>query len=194
LATQDLAAIVNATLTAMAQNTPQVTASPIPQPRPETPTPSPEAEAPAIGLDLLRNGVFTSPDWGEYQLTDGIYYRDPPTSQESTEVYSTRMLDTILRGDIDLDGSEDAVVFLATQSGGTGHFVEMAAVLNQNGSASNAATRSLGDRVIVEAGTIQNGVITLKMRVQGPNDGMCCPSLSITWTFRLENGRLIQIS
>ncbi len=200
-----VAAVVNATLTAMTQSPPQLTASSTPEQQPtatQTPlqtagccaTPSPEASAPGLSDDQLRNGVYTSPDWGKFQLSDGIYYRTPPNSQESSETYTTRLLDTILHGDLDLDGSEDAVVFLATQSGGTGHFVEMAAVLNLNGNASSDSMVYLGDRVVVEAGKIQDGVITLNMRVQGPNDGMCCPSQSVTWTFRLEHGRLVKIS
>lgn len=186
-ATPDLTARVHATLTAMAQNAPQSTDTPLPV----LPT---ATQVPALSLDLLRNGSYTSPDWGEFQLTDGIYYRTTPTSQESPEAYTTIMLDTVLYGDLNSDGVEDALVFLATQSGGTGHFVEMAAVLNLDGSPSNISTLYLGDRVVVESGTIQDGLITLHMRVQGPNDGMCCPSQSVTWTFRLEDGLLVKIS
>jgi hypothetical protein len=47
---------------------------------------------------------------------------------------------------------------------------------------------------VVESGVIQGGVITLNMRVQGPNDGMCCPSQQETWTFRLEGRRLVKVS
>lgn len=189
LSTPDLTERVNATLTALAP-----AASPIPAQPSATPAPSPETGPAPFSAELLRNGVYTSPDWGEFQLTDGVYYRNPPTSQESPEAYTTRMLDTVLYGDLDSDGAEDAVVFLATQNGGSGHFVEMAAVLNANGNTSNVSTLSLGDRVVVESGAIQDGVITLNMRVQGPNDGMCCPSQLVTWTFRLENGRLVKIS
>lgn len=150
-------------------------------------------QMPALSLDLLRQAVYHSPDWGDYQLAEGVYHRPPPNSQESPETYITHLLDTVLYGDINSDGMEDAVVFLSTQNGGTGHFVEMAAVLNLNGSARNIATIYLGDRVIVESGAIQNGVITLNMRVRGPNDGACCPSQSEVWNFHMENDQLIRI-
>lgn len=191
----DLSASVNATLTALAPTQP---AAPIEQPTAQPtaqPTTPPTAEpVAALPLDLLRNAAYKSADWGEFMLTDGIYYRTPPTSQESPEAYTTRMLDTVLYGDLNADGAQDALVFLATQNGGTGHFIEMAAMLNSNGGASNAATIFLGDRVAIESGAIEAGVITLNMRVQGPNDGMCCPSQLVTWTFRLENGQFIKIS
>ena len=61
------------------------------------------------------------------------------------------------------------------------------------GQAWNAAALSLGDRVVVEAGTVQDGVVTLNMRVHGPEDGLCCPSQSATWTFRLENGQWVRL-
>ncbi len=200
--TPDLTERVNATLTAMAPTpaptqTP-LTALPTVTPAGATPADTATAVSPqppaALSVESLRNGVYTSPDWGEFQLADGIYYRPLPTGQESPEAYTTRMLDTVLYGDFNADGVEDAVVFLATQSGGSGHFIEMAAVLNLDGSASNASTLSLGDRVVVEAGAIQDGVITLNMRVQGPNDGLCCPSQSVVWTFRLENGQLVKLT
>lgn len=190
---QDVDEQVNATLTAIAQANLQAAATPMPVLPSATPTAAAATATPALSLEQLRNGVYQSPDWGQFQLSDGIYYRTPPTSQESPEAYTTRMLDVVLYGDLDGDGVEDAIVFLATQSGGTGHFVEMAAVLNLNGQASNVSTLSLGDRVVVEAGTIQEGVITLNMRVHGPNDGLCCPSQSATLTFRLENHQLVQM-
>jgi len=198
--TQNVTNIVNATLTAIAQNNPQVVSPPATftpisvQVQPTaTQQVMPGERNFTLSLDILRYGAYRSPDWGEFQLSDGIFYRTPPTSQESPETYSTRLLDTVLYGDINLDGFEDAVVFLSTQNGGTGHFVEMAAVLNLNGNARNISTLYLGDRVVVESGAVQDGLITLNLRVQGPNDGLCCPSQIATWNFHLDSGQLVQV-
>ena len=65
-ATPDLTERVHGTLTALAQTAPQATDTP--QPVPPTAT-----QAPALSLDQLANGSYTSPDWGEFQLTNGIY-------------------------------------------------------------------------------------------------------------------------
>ena len=157
-----------------------------------TPQITPGANAPTLSIDILRNGAYHSPDWGEFQLSDGIYYRTPTTSQESPEIYTTRLSDTVLYGDINLDGFEDAVVFLFTQNGGTGHFVEMAAVLNLNGIPRNISTLYLGDRVIVESGTIQGRWISLNLRVPGPNDAACCPSQTAIKTFHFDRDQLIE--
>jgi hypothetical protein len=92
------------------------------------------------------------------------------------------LLGLVLYGDINADGFEDALVFLSTQNGGTGHFVEMAAVVDsENAGPRNISTVSLGDRIIVEAGTVRDGVITLDLRVHGPDDGLCCPSQVARW-------------
>jgi hypothetical protein len=146
-----------------------------------------------LSLDILRNATYHSPDWGEFQLLNGIYYRTPPNSQESPETYTTHLLETILYGDINSDGFQDAVVFLSTQNGGTGHFVEMSAVLNLNGIPSNISTLYLGDRIGIESGAIQNGSIILTLRTQGPNDPLCCGSQIEVRNFRLDSGQLIQL-
>lgn len=166
-------------------------------PLPETPLPTSipinESGNAALSPAVLRYGVYRSPDWGEFQLTDGVYYRTPSTPQESPESYTTRIQDPILYGDINADGFEDALVILNTQNSGTGHFIELAAVLNQNGSAYNISTLYLGDRVVVESGRVENGTIVLNMRVQGPNDGMCCPSQFVTWNFVLSGNQLMKL-
>ncbi len=148
---------------------------------------------PALTLSALQNAVVQSPDWGTYQLIDGTYPRPGALPGESADIYVTQFIDPVAYGDLNGDGYEDAVVFLSTQNGGTGHFREMAAMINDGGKPVNVSTVSLGDRVVIEAARIEAGVITLDMRVQGPNDGMCCPSQSVTWRYQLENGSLVKL-
>jgi len=155
-----------------------------------TPIPAGRSENATLSQSVLLNSTYRSPDWGEFQLTDGIYYRTPPTPQESPESYTTRIQDPVFYGDMNADGLEDALVILNTQNGGSGHFVELAAVLDQNGSAYNVATIYLGDRVVVESGKVEDGTIVLKMRVQGPDDGLCCPSQAVVWNFVLDGDQL----
>jgi len=158
-----------------------------------TPIPAKGSENATLSQSVLLNSTYRSPDWGEFQLQDGVYYRTPPTSQESPESYTTRIQGPVFYGDINADGLEDALVILNTQNGGSGHFIELAAVLNQNGSAYNVSTIYLGDRVVIESGKLENGTIVLNMRVQGPNDGLCCPSQSVTWNFVLTGNRLTKL-
>jgi len=158
-----------------------------------TPAPTSESANTNLSVDILRSGEYHSPDWGVFQLTDGVYYRTPSTSQESPDIYTTRIQDPIIYGDINADGLEDALVILNTQNGGSGHFIELAGMVNQNGSAYNISTIPLGDRVVVESGNIENGIIVLNMRVHGSSDGLCCPSQSVTWNFTLSGNQLAKI-
>ena len=153
---------------------------------------TPLAEA-GITLTTLKNAQYRSPDWGDFQLVDGVHHRPPQAPGESAETYVTELRDPQAYGDLNGDGSADAAVILATQNGGTGHFMELAAMLNRNGAAENAATVSLGDRVGVEAMRIEAGVIVLDMRVHGPNDPMCCASQFETWRFKLEDEALKRV-
>jgi len=153
----------------------------------------PTSTSASLTLENLQNAQYRSPDWGEYQLVDGIFYRPPTVPGESAEIYTTQLDERFVTGDLNADGTEDAVAFLRTQNGGTGHFVELAAMLNQDGNPYNVSTVYLGDRVIVESVQIVDVVIILAMRVQGPNDGMCCPSQLETWQFRLENNQLVRL-
>jgi len=157
-----------------------------------TPVPAGESGSAILPQAVLLNSTYRSPDWGEFQLADGIYYRTPPNPQESPEIYTTRFQGPIFYGDINADGLEDALVILSTQNGGSGHFIELAAVLDQNGSPYNVATISLGDRVVVESGKVENGTIVLNMRVQGPNDGLCCPSQAVIWNLVLNGSQLMK--
>jgi len=175
--------------------TPPVLCTPPSTPLPNFSTPNPGSGSGSGTLSqaVLLNSTYRSPDWGEFQLRDGTYYRTPPNSQESPESYTTRFQGPVFYGDINADGLEDALVILSTQNGGSGHFIELAAVLDQNGSPYNVATISLGDRVVVESGKVENGTIVLNMRVQGPNDGLCCPSQAVTWNFVLNGSQLMKL-
>jgi hypothetical protein len=154
-----------------------------------TPTPP----LPVLTFEMLRNASYHSDDWGDFTLTDGVYFRTPSAPTESPEIYSTRLMSDLVYGDMDFDGLIDVGAILSTQNGGTGHFVELALVLNKNGSPHNIGTVSLGDRVVVQTGYVQDGVLGVTMLVQGPNDPLCCPSQNETRRFRLDGNRLVSV-
>lgn len=156
--------------------------------------PTPSSSGPSLSLDVLKNSTYRSPDWGEFQLTDGVFFRPPQAPGESAEIYQTRLGDTYAFGDLNADGAEDAIVFLYTQNGGTGHFVDMAAMLNRNGSAENISTLTLGDRENITSVQIANGVVILDLIVHGPDDPMCCPSQQEQRQYKVENNLLIRLN
>ena len=96
--------------------------------------------------------------------------------------------------DLDGDGAGDAAVILVVQSGGSGTFYYLCAVVNEEGAPVNVATLLLGDRVQIKDLFIRSGQIEIDMRVQGPGDPMAKPSLTAHRRYRLAGNRLIQQS
>ena len=162
-----------------------------PQPGATGPTSQP-AGGNVLFLWVLKNAVYHSPDWGDFQLVNGTYFRTPDYPDASPQLFATQIFEPVAFGDLNGDGVEDAAVILQTYNGGNGDTKELAAVLNLNGAAYNVSTVHLGSMIALDSVRIQSGVITLSMRLHGPNDGMCCPSQVETWRFRLED-RLIRM-
>jgi hypothetical protein len=49
----------------------------------------------------------------------------------------------------------------------------------------------LGDRVDIQSFRIESGKIVIKMLVQGPKDGACCPTMKKTLIYKVNQGKLI---
>jgi heat shock protein HslJ len=93
-----------------------------------------------------------------------------------------------------IDGQDAAAVLLGENSGGSGIFVSLAVVLDQDGTPVNVASTLLGDRVDVYALAIdENGVISVEMVRQGPNDPMCCPTEVVRILYALDGDQLVTI-
>jgi hypothetical protein len=69
-----------------------------------------------------------------------------------------------------------ALVTMGYGGDGSGLFVSLVAVWNANGTLMNSEEKDLGDRVVVNSVAISDGLVTVDMLTQGPNDGMCCPT------------------
>jgi len=139
---------------------------------------------------MLRNGWYDL-GFGQFQLQDGHYekkYEDLPPSQAIRVWFIQAAL-----GDLNADGARDAAVILAQNGGGSGTFYYLVAVVNRNGVAQQAAAQFLGDRIVISSVVIMDGRIILDMVVQGPYDGLCCPSLREIRTFQLLGDRLQQV-
>jgi len=96
-------------------------------------------------------------------------------------------------GDLNGDGVDDAAVILIESSGGSGSFIYLAAVINEDGTPVNVATQFVGDREQVKAISIEDGEITLNMVTHGPDDPMCCPTQEVTKRYRLAGDQLVEL-
>jgi len=131
--------------------------------------------------DATYSGVIDEP----VTLVDGRY-----EGRAYADAAASRPVVQLLRGpalvaDIDGDGFDEAVVVLASSFGGSGSYTWLAVVEAFDGLAQSVAPVSLGDRVRIEALTLDNRIIRTRTLEHGPSDAMCCPSARRIreWTF-----------
>ncbi len=123
------------------------------------------------------------------QLTNGAYQSN--NNPLSTDFMSITLASQMAFGDLNGDGQGDAAVLLAENYGGSGVFVSVVAMLDQNGQPMQAAAELIDDRPIINSISIQDGKIFLDATVHGPNDPGCCAAQPTKRSFRYESGRLI---
>jgi hypothetical protein len=158
------------------------------------PSPAPGAK---LTLDALKNAEYQSefPASGKARLTDGRYEEEiAPGADATLSKLVITLGDQVACGDLDGNGVDDAAAILAANSGGSGVFVYLVAVINDRGTPRHVASAALGDRVQIKSISIQSGEIGLSMITHGPNDPMCCPTQEVTRTFRLEGNELKPVS
>ena len=95
-------------------------------------------------------------------------------------------------GDLNGDGVDEAAVVLATNTGGSGVFFDLAVVGNTGGEALNIASRFIGDRIDVHSVTIVDGEIIVRITTHAPDDPMCCPTQNVTQRYRLMANAIVQ--
>jgi hypothetical protein len=148
-------------------------------------------EAGPLTVDSLKNakyqGIGVYPEG--VKLTDGRlegYFTASGSSRSSVV-----LVEPAAFWDLDGDGLDDAAVLLKENTGGSGVFVYLAAVLNQNGRPVNVATVRVGDPTHIEEMAIKGGMISVRMLDYARGDPMCCPSLEYRETYVLEGGELV---
>jgi hypothetical protein len=152
----------------------------------ETPKPFP--------VDQLGDIAYSGTESGEVRLVAGVWQGDPyePGAESRPEVDLAQT--EPLLGDLDGDGSEEAVVVLTEQTGGSGIFVYLAVVGQSDAGLENLATSLLGDRVAISSMRIEDGSLIVNIVTAGPDDPMCCPTLRQEVSWRLESSELREIS
>ena len=147
----------------------------------------------ALTMEVLKNAEYQSEFTanGRAKLTNGTY-KEKILPDSATEVI-IKLGDQNAIGDLNGDGAGDAAAILIYNSGGSGTFRHLAAVLNQKGAPKHVASELLGDRVKIKSVSIESGQIAVEMLTHGPGDPMPSPSLSVTRTYRLQEGKLVLI-
>jgi hypothetical protein len=140
------------------------------------------AAPPPLTLDVLANATYHI----DHTAADTVALIDGRHDGFPTEHLRVSLLDSMAFGDLDGDSVADAAVLLAVNHGGTGVYVTLAAVLNENGVPIHNASILLGDRVQPQRIDIDDGVVTVYMIAHGPREPMCCPTTHVIRRYALR--------
>lgn len=167
-------------------NPPAVIADP-PQAAARTEVPKPVPLARQALENLEYQGIYAQ----AVKLAHGEFVGPPLEVGGASR--PTVTLQTLALGDLDQDRLTDAIVVLAENSGGSGTFIYLAAVLNKNELPVNTSTILLGDRVRVQSLQVLDGRIVVTALTHAPEDPLCCPSQEVKTTYLLDAGQLIPL-
>lgn len=175
------------TPTPMPTTQPSPTAVPTKAPAAATPLATPTV-AP-LTLDALKNAEYAieGPAGGKAKLANGTFKEPIPKSSAAVTVHIS---DVTAVGDLNGDGAQDAAVILIANTGGTGNFYYLYAVLNDKGTPKPSSPELLGDRIKLKALAIQGSEIVIDFLTQGPKDAMPNPTVPVTRKYKPQDGKL----
>ena len=171
------------------------TLTPTGVPATATSTAVPPTSVPTLTVDQLKNatiqitGISDTNKTRTIQLSDGQFVSGP--DRAAAGYVSVNMGSQVAFGDLNGDGAPDAAIIVGENTGGSGDFVSVAALLNQAGQPVFAGSSGIDDRPKINSLAIQNGEIQLDTLVHGPNDPGCCAALPETRALRLWSGGLV---
>lgn len=152
----------------------------------------PPVNAADFTVNQLKNSKYFIPGWenpdqGEWvQLKDGEFKRSSPDNPLFVKIVDVAL------GHLSNGPHKDAAVIYGYDTGGTGFFVMLCAVLNDHGHPKNIALANLEDRVKINSLRIQSRKIIVDMVAHGPSDPACCPTVKKIATYTLIGNKLVE--
>jgi membrane-bound inhibitor of C-type lysozyme/heat shock protein HslJ len=147
----------------------------------------------ALTVEQLGNATYSGIYEEPVTLSEGLYEGEPFVEGGASRPTVQLIVETILYGDLNADGVDDAAMMLVENSGGSGVFNYIGAQLNQDGQPVDAGTILLGDRTQIQSAAIEDGQIVINMVTQGPEDAMCCPTLKLRTSYSVQDGALAEV-
>lgn len=146
---------------------------------------------PPITLDVLNNLTYQID--GEYiTLQNGKREFNPGSDRGiHDKAIFVHFVDHAF-GDIDGDGSSDAIAVLQVSDGGSGIYYYLSTVYNDHGSPKVIGPAFvLGDRLEFRSVSIRDGKVAAQLMMHKPEDTLCCPSLFRTLEFVIKDKALL---
>jgi heat shock protein HslJ len=141
-------------------------------------------------LKEIKNASYSGIEGlkGSVKLVDGKWKGRPYKKGSASRPVVSLIGDFRITGDLDGDGTDDAVVLLNYAPGGTGQLLHLALMARKKGKIQNLATALIGDRVQIRGVRIEQKRIFVDVIQAGPKDAMCCPGEVTTREWTLEPG------
>lgn len=141
-------------------------------------------------LKEIKNASYSGIEGlkGSVKLVDGKWKGRPYKKGSASRPVVSLIGDFRITGDLDGDGTDDAVVLLNYAPGGTGQLLHLALMARKKGKIQNLATVLIGDRVQIRDVRIEQKRIFVDVIQAGPKDAMCCPGEVTTREWTLEPG------
>lgn len=137
------------------------------------------------------NATYTI-EWQEISLLNGR--SEVEAAPGSATKIITAVFGTVVLGDLDGDGDEDAALILVHAPGGSGTFYYVAAALNTNGTYRGTNAVLLGDRIAPQYVTVRNGVIVTNYADRRFEEPMSTPpSVGKSRYLTLDENKLVGI-
>ncbi len=146
-----------------------------------------------VSVEEMQSATFAGIYEDPVTLVDGKYEGAPFAPGSDSRPTVQRIEELAVSGDFDGDGLDDAAVLLVENSGGSGSFVYLAALMARSGGALNHGTVRLGDRVQVVAMSAEAGEIVLDLVTPGPDDAMASPSAKVRLRYRVDGETLVEV-
>jgi hypothetical protein len=127
----------------------------------------------------------------EVTLKDG--YFEIPTAPGSASKVITRYFGNEAFGDVNADGTQDAIFLLTQETGGSGTFYYATGVLQTGTGYHPLNTIFLGDRIAPQATQIKDGAITINYADRNQGEPMTtAPSMGVSKYFKVTKGNLVK--
>ncbi len=145
-----------------------------------------------LTVNQLNNSKYLIPAWenpdqGEWvQLKNGEFTRRDPDNPLFVRVIE------IALGSLSNKQTTDGAVIYGYNTGGSGFFTVLCAVINDQGKPQNTALIDLEDRVKINSLHIRSGKIIIDMVTHGPNDPACCPTVKKIAAYVLVGNKLVE--
>jgi hypothetical protein len=126
------------------------------------------------------------------KVKDGEFSKEKQEDGWVDRFYFTVFATTF--GDVNGDGSDDAITLTLCNTGGTGNFSEGMVYTMKAGKPVVIARIPGGDRAAggLRSAWVEKGLLVVESNEEGPEGGLCCPQFIITKKYKVVGGKLVQ--